>query len=162
MNTLKKIGCLVGLLMLCSGIYAQKDLHIEDLFRDYGKQEGSVLIELAKDVLGNRTKISRYKSLIIPSDTSIANIVMKSIQADLNGGKVLMESTKNGNIETGYYLLKKNDDSSTHEYILFTNKSSKITLIYIKGDFPPDRLERELEKLKDLFIKVNNKRIKLQ
>jgi hypothetical protein len=29
------------------------------------------------------------------------------------------------------------------------------------GEFPPGQLENELNKLKDLFIKVNNKRIKL-
>ena len=162
MKTIKKIGCLIGFLMLCSGIYAQKDLHIENLFQDYGKRDGSTLIELAKDVLGNHTKISRYKSLIIPADTAIVNLTQKAIQADLDGGSVLVESKKDGKIEAGYYLLKQKKDSSKFEYILFTNKSSKMTLIYVTGDFPPNRLENELGKLKDLFIKVNNKNLKLQ
>jgi hypothetical protein len=36
-----------------------------------------------------------------------------------------------------------------------------MTLIYIRGAFPPSRLEKELDGLKDLFIEVNNKRLKL-
>jgi hypothetical protein len=72
-----------------------------------------------------------------------------------------MESRKNGEIETGYYCLKKKEDSPDCEYILFTRKSRKMTLIYIKGHFPPAQLEKELDKLKNLFLKVNNKRIKL-
>jgi hypothetical protein len=65
---------------------------------------------------------------------------------------------------TSYCCLKKKNNSSDqdYEYILFTNnKSKKMTLIYIKGNFPPDQLGKELLELKDLFIKVNNKKIKL-
>ncbi|MCL1937637.1 MAG: hypothetical protein FWF52_04485 [Candidatus Azobacteroides sp.] len=72
-----------------------------------------------------------------------------------------MESKKDGKIETGYYCIEKKDDSPFFQYILFSQKNRKMTLIYLRGDFPPSQLEEELHKLKDLFIKVNNKRIKL-
>jgi len=161
MNTLRKIIFLVGFLSACGFVHAQKGLSIDTVFNDYGKQEGSILIELAKDVLGHHTKINRYKSLILPSNSGIVDSTLEAIRIDSKDGSILMESKKDGKIETGYYCLKKKGNSPDYEYILFTNKSKKMTLIYIKGHFPPNRLEEELDKLKDLFIKVNNKRIKL-
>jgi hypothetical protein len=161
MNKLKKILFLIPFLFVYFFANAQKELNIETIFKQYGKQEGSVLIELAKDVLENHTKINRYKSLIVSSDSTIVNKTLEAIRKDVENGNILMESNKDGKIETGYYCLKKKDDSPDHEYILFTNKSRKMTLIYIKGGFPPNQLEDELYELKNLFIRVNNKRIKL-
>ena len=161
MNTLKK-KIFFSAIFLLAYVFAgaQNDLNIGTVFQNYGKQKGAILIELAKDVLGGHTQINRYKSLILPSDTGIVNTTINAIQKDLKNGKILMENKKEGKIETGYYCLKK-QDSVDYEYILFTDKSQKMTLIYLKGKFPPDQLEDELNKLKDLFIKVNNKRIKL-
>jgi hypothetical protein len=162
MNTLKKIIFLLAFLLLYSGVNAQKGLSIESIFQAYGKRDGSVLIELAKDVLGNNhTKINLYKSLIVSSDSAIVNASLKAILSDRENGSILLESQKNGKIETGYYCLEKKENSPDYEYILFTNKSRKMTLIYLKGNFPPSRLEEELDQLKNLFLKVNNKRIKL-
>jgi hypothetical protein len=158
---LRKIIFLVGFLSACCFAHAQKGLSIDTIFNDYGKREGSILIELAKDVLGHHTKINRYKSLILPANSGVVDSIIEAIRIDSKDGSILMESKKDGKIETGYYCLKKKDNSQDYEYILFTNKSKKMTLIYIKGNFPPNRLEDELDKLKDLFIKVNNKRIKL-
>jgi hypothetical protein len=151
----------IGFLLACFTANAQKNLNIETIFQDYGKQEGSILIELGKDILGEHTKINRYKSMIVPSDSVLFHTTLTAIQKDSEGGNILMESLKNGKPETGYYCLKKKANTPDFEYILFTNKSKKITLIYLKGPFSPDQLEEELDKLKDLFIKVNNKRIKL-
>jgi hypothetical protein len=140
---------------------AQDGLHIEQIFNDYGKQEGSILIELAKDVLGHHTRISYYKSLIIPADAEIQKMVEKAVQADLEKGNIIVVSQTNGKMETVYYSLEKREDAKDYEYILFKNKSKKLTLIYLKGNFPPDQLDWELNELKNLFIKVNNKQIKL-
>ena len=161
MRTLKK-KIFFSALFLLTYVFAgaQNDLNIETVFQDHGKQKGAILIELAKDVLSGHTQINRYKSLILPADTGIVNTAVKAIQEDLKNGKTLMENKKEGKIETGYYCLKR-QDSLDYEYILFTDKSQKMTLIYLKGEFPPSQLENELNKLKDLFIKVNNKRIKL-
>ena len=160
MNRLNKIFLLAVFLLTYVFAGAQNNLNIETIFQDHGKQKGAVLIELAKDVLSGHTQISRYKSLILPSDTGVVNATINAIQKDLKNGKILMENKKDGKIETGYYSLKR-QNSTDYEYILFTDKSQKMTLIYLKGTFPPDQLEDELNKLKDLFIKVNNKRIKL-
>ncbi|MDR0834891.1 MAG: hypothetical protein LBN93_12065 [Candidatus Symbiothrix sp.] len=165
MNTLKRFLLLLAFALPSFAAGAQEGLNIEKIFDDYGKQKGSTLIELAKDVLGNHTKISRYKSLIIPVDSMILNTTRVAILNDFvkhsGNGVVLMESKKDGKIESATYSLGKIGNSSTYEYILFTCKAQKMTLIYIKGNFPPEKLDSELQKLKDLFIKVNNKRIKL-
>jgi len=161
MNALTRLIFLFGLLLTSSFVSAQEDLNIETLFNDYGKKEGSVLIELAKDVLGNHTRISHYKSLIFSPSQEVVKEIEEAIRNDIEGGSKLVESKKDGKIEAAYYCLKKETDSSFYQYILYNNKSGKVTLIYVKGKFPPERLEKELGKLKDLFIKVNNKRIKL-
>jgi hypothetical protein len=143
---------------------AQDGLNISKIFDDYGKQEGSVLIELAKDILGNHTRISHYKSLIISSDSTLVRKTGEFILADYSqkaNGLILMESKRNGRVESASYCLGKAEHSSVYEYILLKNKSQKMTLIYIKGNFSPGQLDEELSKLKNLFIKVNNKRIKL-
>jgi hypothetical protein len=157
----KKIILSLCLLAACGFAGAQNGLRVDAIFDDYGKQKGAVLIELAKDVLGRQSHISRYKSLAISSEPDIVRMTLNAIRTDLANGKILMESQKDGMTETGYYYLPKTKDSEENEYILFSAKSRKMILIYIRGDFPPSRLERELDKLKDLFIKVNNKRIKL-
>jgi hypothetical protein len=147
--------------MVCIVANAQDGLHIEQIFNDYGKQEGSILIELAKDVLGHRTRINYYKSLINPAGTEIQTVVEKAVQADMEGSNIIVVSQANGKMETVCYNLKKPKGSTDYEYILFKNKSKKLTLIYLKGNFPPDQLDWELNELKNLFIKVNNKQIKL-
>jgi len=160
MNIFKTIFFPAVFLLICAFANAQNNLNIETIFHDHGKQKGAILIELAKDVLSDHTQINRYKSLILPSDTGVVNATINAIQKDLKNGKILMENKRDGKIETGYYWVK-GQDSTEYEYILFTDKSQKMTLIYLKGTFPPDQLNDELNKLKDLFIKVNNKRIKL-
>jgi hypothetical protein len=161
MNTTKKIILMLCFLLACLSAGAQKRLNIEVVFENYGKKEGSILIELSKDALGNYTKINRYQSLIINSDPGIADICAMAIINDIKDGSIMLESKKGGKIETAYYCLKKDENVDEYEYILFTNKKQKITLIYLKGDFKPKFLETELNRLKNLFIKVNNKQIKL-
>ncbi|MDR2774385.1 MAG: hypothetical protein LBC19_06525 [Tannerella sp.] len=160
-TTTKKTIFLLCLLATCGFANAQKGLHVNAIFDNYGKQKSAVLIELAKDVLGDNTCINRYKSLTIPADPDIIRMTLNAIRTDLENGDILMESQKDGITETGYYHLAKTKDWTENEYILFGARSSKMTLIYIRGDFPPSHLEKELDKLKDLFIKVNDKQTKL-
>jgi hypothetical protein len=167
MNELKRFLLLLAFILPGISLQAQDELNIGKIFNDYGKQEGSILIGLAKDVLGDNTRIDRYKSLIISPDTAILRATREAIKADFvkNGqygnGIILIESKKDGKIESASYSLGKDENSSSYEYILFTVKSKKMTLIYIRGNFPPKQLESELDKLKNLFIKANNKQIKL-
>jgi len=161
MNKIKRIVLVMGVLLACFAVSAQNGRSIGAIFDEYGKREGSIMIELGKDVLGSRTQIKRYKSLMIPSDTAMLRLTKEAIANDIKEGRKLFESRKDGKIESVSYCLKKDEQTSEYEYILFSDKSRKMTLIYVRGNFPPERLESELRRLKDLFIKVNNKQLKL-
>ena len=162
MNTLKITIVLATCLFIGVAANAQKNLAIETVFNDSGKQDGSILIELGKDVLGENTQITRYKSLIVTVDSETEKAIREAILKDTEGGAMLMESRRNGKVEKSYYCLKKDEKDSFYEYILFTAQGDKTTLIYIRGKFSPNRLQSEIENLKDLFIRINNKRVKLQ
>ncbi|MDR3061892.1 MAG: hypothetical protein LBU57_07245 [Dysgonamonadaceae bacterium] len=141
---------------------AQTNLEVDKIFETYGKQKGAILIELSTDILAGHTQMKLYKSLTIVSNDPLIAATTTAIKNDIEGGMKLIETLKNGNTETGYYCLKRKEGASMYEYILYKEKSKKMTLIYIQGHFSPQQLEKELNKLKDLFIYVNNKRIKLQ
>ena len=141
---------------------AQEHLTIKSIFDKYGKQEGSVLVQLSTDILSQGSKINFYKSLIIDDDISKEEAVLSALKSDTEGKPVIVEMKKNGKIETGTYYLGQNIATRENDFILYKKKSGKITLVYLKGNFSPEQLDSELKKLKDLFIYVNNKRIKLQ
>jgi len=157
---IKKILIVLLLFSGCAFAYSQETPTIETVFGVVGKQKGSVMIELAKDVLGGHTRITRYRSLIATADSITLSVILQVLENETEGGSTLMESKKNGRLETGSYLLK-NSGNEANEYLLYSLKSNKITFIYLRGAIPPDELESELDKLKNLFIKVNNKTIKL-
>jgi hypothetical protein len=162
MNTFCKYILALALSFGASAAHGQKDLHVNSLFRDYGRQHGAIMIELARDVLGNHTKIGFYKSMTVPAETDRVQLIEETVRRDVANGVTLMEYVRGGRIEKAYYLLERSGDATAdYEYILFTNKSGRITLIYVTGNFTPAQLTDELDKLKDLFIKVNNKHIKL-
>lgn len=143
-------------------VFAQNHLKIKTVFDDYGKQEGSVLVQLSTDILSQGSKITFYKSLMTDESEQKTRQILQALEADTQNGTKISELKKDGKIESGMYHLGANKSSKSNEYILYKNKSRKITLVYLQGDFPPNQLEYELQKLKDLFIYVNNKRLKLQ
>ena len=156
--------------LISSVAFSQNDLHINKIFEDYGKKEGSVLIELGKDILDNHTKINRYRSLLIVSDSvnvEIAKQIGQAIKSDFkaNGsygnGVILKEKFKDGILTEAIYSLGKPNNEKETEFIMFTYKSKQITLVYLKGKFEALQLKEELKSLEDLFIYVNKKRIKL-
>ncbi|GHT39531.1 hypothetical protein AGMMS49965_05810 [Bacteroidia bacterium] len=149
MKKLKRFCLLLAFMLSSLAVSAQEGLNIDRIFNDYGRQKGSVLLVLAKDVLGEHSKISQYKSLIVASaDSAMLSNTCAAIGSDLGADGTVMYSLRMGK-------------STTYEYALLSYKAKKMTLIYIKGDFPPDELNAELKKLKNLFIRVNNKQIKL-
>ncbi|MDR1763118.1 MAG: hypothetical protein LBR64_04090 [Dysgonamonadaceae bacterium] len=158
---IKKIFILLIPLFLCGFAQAQDKAGVETVFQTVGKQNGSIMIELAKDVLGERTRITRYRSLIANTDSTTLAHVQQTLENEVENGYSLMESRNNGRLETRSYC-RKNKEKGENEYLLFSLKSGKLTLIYLRGKIPPDELEDELDNLKNLFIKVNNKTIKLK
>jgi hypothetical protein len=163
----KRVILLCSLLLTVSSADAQTGLSIDTLFNGYGRQRGSVLIDLAKDVLDSHTRIERYKCLIINFKSDIALRMEEAVCRDFKNrghygnGVIIKEIRENGQLHNASYMLGKDASSSVAEYILYSCHKDKITLVYLNGHFGADRLNYELEKLKDLFIKVNDKKIKL-
>jgi hypothetical protein len=158
----------IPLLLLCAlNLSAQQGLSVDSIFNDYGKQHGSVLLNLGKDVLGGNSNIERYKCLIIKDKKEAATKIRQAVKDDYDrrsvyrNGIIFKEITENGTLRNASYCLGARPPVRTREYLLFSVANDKITLIYLTGRFRPGDLNKELSKLKDLFIKVNNKEIKL-
>lgn len=149
------------LLIVSTSVLAQDHLKIKGIFDKYGKQEGSTLVLLSTDILSQGSDITLYKSLITEYDNEKEQEVLNALRQDTKDKIILSEVKKNGKIESCTYYLG-NNTSKESDFILYKKKGGKITLVYVKGNFPSGSLEYELRKLKDLFIYVNNKRIKLQ
>jgi hypothetical protein len=162
MKKIKMIIWIMGFMLPVLPVNAQRILSIDTLFANYGKQKGSIMIELAKDVLDGHTQIERYKCLIADANPEIIRQVETALQSDFSEENryayqnVLKEIKEDGKIRTVYYVFVREKFSSVWEYILYTNKNKKFTLIYLKGDFPDALLDEELKKLKNLFIEINN------
>ncbi|WP_108823287.1 hypothetical protein [Dysgonomonas sp. Marseille-P4361] len=143
-------------------VFAQDHLRIKDIFDKYGKREGSILVQLSTDVLSPKSNISFYKSLIINYSPIVESEITTAVKADIDNKLIISEAKKNGKIESGSYFLGKNKSKEENEFILYRIKDGKITLVFLRGDFSSKKLDHELKKLKDLFIYINNKRLKLQ
>ncbi|MFV0328700.1 MAG: hypothetical protein ACK5KL_02570 [Dysgonomonas sp.] len=141
---------------------AQENLKVNDIFDKYGKQEGSVLVQLSSDVLSQGSNITFYKSLIMDNNIAKERDVLNLLKPDIEKNLIISDVKKNGKVESGTYYVGKDKSGKSSEFILYKCKSDKITVVYLKGNFPPAKLDSELKKLKDLFIYVNNNRLKIQ
>jgi hypothetical protein len=163
----KKIILLFSLLMAVASVNAQTELSVDTLFDDYERRQGSVLIDLTDDILCGHTRISRYKCLIMKSESDIMRRIEKAVRRDFisrghyGNGVIIKEIRKNGQLRNASYALGNDGTSPITEYILYSCRDDKITLVYLTGAFTSEKLTGELDKLKNLFIKVNNKQIKL-
>ncbi|MDR2139429.1 MAG: hypothetical protein LBP50_07770 [Tannerella sp.] len=159
----KKIIILSGFMLVLSTGRAQQKLSVDTLFNEYGLLHGSVMITLGKDVLGNHTLIDEYKCLMMQAESEPAQRIETAIRRDYERrersgkGTVIKEIRRNGHLRNASYALGKDRVSSVAEYILYSRHDNKITLVYLSGSFPAGQLDGELNKLKNLFIKINRK-----
>ena len=155
---MKKIGVLLILgFLFFPKLQAQEHLHIKQAYDKYGKEQGAVFVQLSKDILSQgNTRIRFYKSMIIREDSEKASLILELIRADQTEEYNLKEVFSGKKVET-LICQVKTEKISGNEYILYKNNKGKISLVYIRGDFPPSELDRELNKLKNLFIKVKKK-----
>ncbi|MFT4070628.1 MAG: hypothetical protein QM654_01750 [Dysgonamonadaceae bacterium] len=157
----KTIYMLLFLLSVSMHAFSQNHLRIKEVFDVYGKQEGAIFVQLSSDVLSQGSNITFYKSLILDKNSSREQTITTALKQDLKNCSVISEIKKNGILESGTYLVDKNPSQKLNEYILYKNRDGKITLVYLSGNFPPNQLSNELKKLKNLFIYINNKRLKI-
>ncbi|MDR2627540.1 MAG: hypothetical protein LBC40_05865 [Dysgonamonadaceae bacterium] len=163
----KKIILIANLLLFSLASTAQKGLSIDSIFNEYGKRQGAVLLDLGKDIFNGHSQIERYKCLIIKDQQDAATRINDAVKRDFKNhghygnGIIITEINDNGLLKKAFYALGCDATSRLTEYILYSRNKRKITLIYLNGRFKPHQLNMELEKLKDMFIKVNNKEIKI-
>lgn len=136
-------------------LLAQNNTSVKNIFDRYGKQKGSILIQLSTDILSPKTQISFYKSLVTKEDEAIIASVLPALEDIAAKGTKLTEIRKNGQLENAAYSVPISKTGNEYEYILYSNSNGNITFVYMKGKFPPQELEKELKKLKELFIYIN-------
>lgn len=158
---------IIYLICMCQvmtlSLMAQEQLKIQRIFDKFGKKNGSILVLLSTDILSQgKSDITLYKSLMMEANEEQSDEIYEALKADLSNAVVITEVKKNGLLETGTYYITPNSNTKSREYILYKHKGKNVTLVYLTGHFKPEKLDKELNKLKDLFIYVNNKRIKVQ
>lgn len=122
-------------LLIPTGMYAQSDLQINDIFGHYAKRHGSTMVQLSEDVL--RTyDMTFYKSLSFRPEHSGSyglNWIVSCIDQDKRHAKKIKETMLDGNLKSGYYQLPQ-IRKGINRFILFNTKEDhKATLIYIEG-----------------------------
>lgn len=160
---LYKILILLFFSITCLGLQAQEATDIPSLLDKYGKQKGSVLVQLSKDVLAKGCELTLYKSLTIDKitnekQTEIMTAVLPVIEKDW---EQLAEVRKGGSVRSGTYHIEAPNNQGA-QYLLVKNDDNKLSIVYIKGNIPSDKLGKELKKLRNLFIYVNDKKIKIE
>ena len=154
---MKKICILFMFSLLLPQLQAQEYLHIKNAFDKYAKEKGAVFVQLSKDILSKGdTRIRFYKSMIISDNRQKADWILNLIEADRTEPDDLRKSSS-GNKITTLICQIKSGKTRENEYILYKNIDKKVSLVYIRGDFLPEELDQELNKLKDLFIYVKEK-----
>ena len=129
-----------------SGLKAQSDLEINRIFDKYGKQKGSVMVEMSKEMLEGYD-FTFYKSIVISNNKEAGDFTRGCLQTDQNGAKKVKQVVTNGKISSVYLQLPKK--GKYNRLILFNEKSVpelKMTLIYIES-------EKDTEEIMKLILK---------
>lgn len=150
-------------LFLCFSVlaFSQEQAQIKVVFDSYEKRKGTVAIQLSHDVLSQGCDLHLYKSLSFADiDNEEKDGIIKKLLINKNQYTVIREVAKNGKIEIGSYSLGKTRDNK-EAYLLIKSSDKKLNIVYIIGNVAPNMLEKELKKLKQLFIYSNNKKINI-
>lgn len=159
----RKIIIIITLLSIaCIHAWGQSNTDIKSVFDKYGKQQGVVFVQLSHDILSQGSNISVYKSMTIKESKEIkTKEISRQLLNNKNDWKTISEVQKNGVVESGSYNLGKDESGKLNTFLLLKNKNQKLTILYLEGSFASNHLDRELKSLKDLFIYVNNEKVKL-
>ena len=146
------IGILITVCLLTtSDIFAQTDLCISSIFRDFGSQKGVTMVELSKDMLKSYN-IEFYKSITFKDVTPYLPIIMQCLDEDRlnNKARKIQEIVDDGTVISAYYQLpaiNNKDRKPLKRYILYKlGAKNKATLVYIEGYLDSDEMIRMLFK----------------
>ena len=145
MSTTKKRYCylkqvvLLAMCLMASATFAQKQLAINKIFEQYGKQKGSTMVVLSDDVIKSY-HLDFYKSITLPYDKKRSEEIQKSLETDKKKAKKIKEIISNGIIYSGYYQLPM-ENKLKNRYILFKiSDNATATLIYMEGDIESEEI----------------------
>ena len=145
MSKTKKRNCysryyvLLAIFLMASATFAQKQLAINKIFEQYGKQKGSTMVVLSDDVIKSY-HLDFYKSITLPYDKIRAEEIQQSLETDKKKAKKIKEVISNGIIYSGYYQLPM-ENKLKNRYILFKiSDNAMATLIYMEGDIESEEI----------------------
>lgn len=127
-------------------IKAQNDLDISKVFEKYGKQKGSVMVEMTEEMLEGYD-FTYYKSIVVTNNKDAANFTRGCLKTDQKGAKKVKQVVSNGVVNSVYLQLPKK--GKYNRLILFNESitsEQKMTLVYIES-------EKDSEEILKLILK---------
>lgn len=119
---------------LATSLNAQSDLEINKVFEQYGKQKGSVLVEMSREMLKDYD-FTYYKSIVTSNNKEVADFARSCLAVDEKGAKKVQQVVSSGVVTSIYLQLPKKGDY--YRLVLFnetTLPEQKMTLIYIESE----------------------------
>jgi hypothetical protein len=117
-----------------TNLSAQSDLAINKVFEQYGKQKGSVLVEMSREML-KEYDFTYYKSIVITDNKEAADFARECLGVDQKGAKKVKQVVSSGVLSSIYLQLPQK--GKYFRLILFNETTSperKMTLIYIESE----------------------------
>ncbi|HPH57762.1 MAG TPA: hypothetical protein PLC41_07015 [Bacteroidales bacterium] len=117
-----------------SGMNAQSDLEINKVFDQYGRQKGSVLVEMSREMLEGYD-FTYYKSIVTINNQEAADLARRCLEIDQKDAKKVKQVVSNGVLSSIYLQLPQKGEY--FRLVLFnetTTPERKMTLIYIESE----------------------------
>lgn len=136
MKNINKYLVLVMLLVIgfSANLSAQSDLEINKVFEKYGKQQGTVLVEMSREMLKGYD-FTFYKSIMASGNKEAGDFARQCLEIDQKGAKKVKQVVSNGVLSSIYLQLPKK--GKYFRLVLFNEATSperKMTLIYIESE----------------------------
>jgi hypothetical protein len=117
-----------------ANLSAQNDLAINKVFERYGKQKGSVMVEMSREML-KEYDFTYYKSIVTTDNKEAADFARECLEIDQKGAKKVKQVVSNGVLSSIYLQLPQR--GKYFRLILFNETITherKMTLIYIESE----------------------------
>lgn len=136
MNNMNKYLIIALLLTVgfTANLNAQSDLEINKVFERYGRQKGSVMVEMSREMLKGYD-FTYYKSIVTTENKEVADFARRCLAVDEKDAKKVKQVVSNGIVSSIYLQLPKRD--KYFRLVLFnetTSPKQKMTLIYIESE----------------------------
>ena len=117
-----------------ANLNAQVDLEINKVFEQYGRQKGSVLVEMSREMLEGYD-FTYYKSIVTTDNKEAADLARRCLEIDQKDAKKVKQVVSIGVLSSIYLQLPPKGEY--FRLVLFnetTKPERKMTLIYIESE----------------------------